>query len=700
MEDDRIARAKVIPIDKYLEKRGIKLWRDGKWRIGPCPICGGHDRFFIKMQENVCGCRGCDVKGDIIDLYCKMHPGCSLSDALDALVGPAVQPSGHKTASKPRPDLSHPGAVFEYRDSDGVILYRNVRYSMVDETGHTVLSRKGKPDKTFRQECYDEASRKWVPGRGSHAAVPYRLPELVRMRETDPTVEVYITEGERKADLLRSWGLTATSIPRGCQNLEQWLTGAHVVIVPDHDEAGRAYASAVAGSLTTAATVCTIDLPGLADGEDVEDWHARGGTRDQFLEMDVRPLANGHDPGSLGQDERGLVLLPAAAAPSVPRIEVRNAGRMRMPPPRGWLLGDQFCRRFVSSIVAPGGSGKSSLRYAQALAMATTRKITGQHIHHRCKVLMLSLEDDFDEMERRTFAACIHHAIDIEELDGWLFYGAPKLMKIAEMNGRERVKGKLEAALRAEIEDIRPDVVMLDPFVKTHSLEENDNGAMDYVCDILASMAIEYNVAVDVPHHAKKGGSGAGDADLGRGGSAIRDAARLVYTLTVMSTEEAETFQIEERERKAYVRLDSAKVNLVAGTAPSAWYRLVGVPLGNGDEQYPHGDNVQTLECWSPPETWDNFPNETVNAVLDEIEKGLPDGSRYSPANAAKKRAAWLVVQRFCSGKSEQHCRMIVDTWIRNGLLYINTYKDASRREDVSGLYVNSAKRPGFDLPE
>ena len=37
------------------------------------------------------------------------------------------------------------------------------------------------------------------------------------------------------------------------------------------------------------------------------------------------------------------------------------------PPPRGWLLGNSFCRRFVSSVLADGGTGKSALRILQAL---------------------------------------------------------------------------------------------------------------------------------------------------------------------------------------------------------------------------------------------------------------------------------------------------------------------------------------------
>ncbi len=38
--------------------------------------------------------------------------------------------------------------------------------------------------------------------------------------------------------------------------------------------------------------------------------------------------------------------------------------------PRGWLLGNVYCRRFVSSLLAEGGAGKTAVRTAQALALA------------------------------------------------------------------------------------------------------------------------------------------------------------------------------------------------------------------------------------------------------------------------------------------------------------------------------------------
>ena len=35
-------------------------------------------------------------------------------------------------------------------------------------------------------------------------------------------------------------------------------------------------------------------------------------------------------------------------------------------PPRQWLLGNSFCRRYLSSLIAPGGVGKTAVRIAQA----------------------------------------------------------------------------------------------------------------------------------------------------------------------------------------------------------------------------------------------------------------------------------------------------------------------------------------------
>jgi RecA-family ATPase len=197
------------------------------------------------------------------------------------------------------------------------------------------------------------------------------------------------------------------------------------------------------------------------------------------------------------------------------------------------------------SLVADGGVGKTALRIAQLISLAIGRSLTGEHVFLRCKVLIVSLEDDADELRRRVYAVMRHHGITPADLNGWLFLAAPKGLRLAEMKDGAPAPGPLKELLSTAIADRNIDVVSLDPFIKSHGLEENSNGAIDFVCTLLAKIAIDYDCAIDLPHHTKKGLGGPGDADRSRGASAMKDAARLVYTLNPMTTEEAEQFGLD-----------------------------------------------------------------------------------------------------------------------------------------------------------
>ena len=367
-------------------------------------------------------------------------------------------------------------------------------------------------------------------------------------------------------------------------------------------------------------------------------------------------------------------------------------------PPRGWLLGTAFARGFLSGVIAAGATGKTAVRHTQLLSLATGRSLTSEHVHHRARVLILSLEDGELELRRRIRAAQLHHDIAADELQDHLFLSAPggtagKLM-VADEYGRPQ-PGPLHDELRRTIERHRIDVVAADPFVKLHSLEENSNSALDEVMVLLSDLASEFNVAVDLAHHTKKGAATPGDADLGRGASAVRDACRLVYTLQTMTQDEAGQFGVSAAERRHYVRMDNAKVNLAPPASSARWFRLVGVDLGNGTEAYPAGDTVQAVQPWQPPDAWDGLATDLLNRVLDDISEGLPDGNQYSDASSAKERAAWRVVQAHAPDKTEGDCRQIVKTWVRNGVLKRETYQNPTTFKSVTGVAVNDANRPG-----
>jgi hypothetical protein len=57
--------------------------------------------------------------------------------------------------------------------------------------------------------------------------------------------------------------------------------------------------------------------------------------------------------------------------------------------------------------------------------------------------------------------------------------------------------GELGNLLTDIIQRRNIDLVVLDPFIKSHGCDENDNNAIDFVAGILAELAIRFNVAVD-----------------------------------------------------------------------------------------------------------------------------------------------------------------------------------------------------------
>ena len=149
-------------------------------------------------------------------------------------------------------------------------------------------------------------------------------------------------------------------------------------------------------------------------------------------------------------------------------------------PPREWLLGTRFVRRFVSLLAAPGGVGKSSFALASAVSLASGRNILDEHVHHSAPAWMMNLEDPADELHRRLAALMRLHRIGADALEGRLFahHGRDRRLLMAE-GGEAGVAHPDQEAVLAEVRLHGIGLVVVDPFVKSHTLNENDNMQMD-----------------------------------------------------------------------------------------------------------------------------------------------------------------------------------------------------------------------------
>jgi hypothetical protein len=268
--DRWVEQARAVPIEDELARRGIKL--NGKVeRAGPCPNCGGDDRFSISTAKQVFNCRKCGGRGDVIALV-QFLDGVDFVEACTTLAGsPPAKPNG-KDQTEPRKVRT---AVYDYHDESGALLFRVERHEYQNSDGSFVL-KDGKHRKTFVQRRPDPNKPSgWIYNVDGVRVVPYKLPELLEAISCDHFVAV--VEGEAKADLLWLWNVPATCNACGAgkwrSEHSEFLRGGDVVILPDNDEPGRNHAELVAASLHgIAKSVRILELPGLEPKEDIFDW--------------------------------------------------------------------------------------------------------------------------------------------------------------------------------------------------------------------------------------------------------------------------------------------------------------------------------------------------------------------------------------------------------------------------------------------
>ncbi len=80
-----IAKA-VLLQDEIARRGGLGLKRFGQELVGPCPRCGGRDRFSVSISKRIFHCRGCGKGGDVIELVRHIDQ-CDFRTAIQTLTG-------------------------------------------------------------------------------------------------------------------------------------------------------------------------------------------------------------------------------------------------------------------------------------------------------------------------------------------------------------------------------------------------------------------------------------------------------------------------------------------------------------------------------------------------------------------------------------------------------------------------------------
>ncbi len=230
------------------------------------------------------------------------------------------------------PGLGKPSGRWFYADASGALLGLANRFDAADGS------------KQFRPATLWERARdhrrEW---RWEAWPSPRPLYGLDRLAER-PKAPVVVTEGEKAADAAARLlpGHVVVTSPNGSKSAAKadWspLSGRRVVIWPDADAAGGAYADAVASMVRDAGAtfVAVLGLPeGVGDGWDAADAEAEGWTTaraDAFVAT-ARPVAVVKP-----EPVHAPTKTTARAKPKTEDDEANAAGRQRRPAQRDQLM--------------------------------------------------------------------------------------------------------------------------------------------------------------------------------------------------------------------------------------------------------------------------------------------------------------------------------------------------------------------------
>ena len=475
-----------------LESRNLKPRSGGGWTAScPCPRHANGDRknsLAVDEGEDGKAILKCFADGDIESIVYAL--GLELQDLF------ADEPSPSNGGGKTKKPLCIPSpkssrvkvadgftektqalvAAYDYTDSAGTLLYQNCRYKGLD----------GKKDFKARKP---NGSGGWEYRLNGVQRVLYRLPDVIEAVALERTV--YIVEGEKDVERLRSFGLTATTSSSASSWKDEFaevFRSADVVIVQDLDKAGDGYRDAIGSSLAGVAKRCRVVwLPvewRESHGLDVSDWlDTFGGTPEELQRLvEAAP-----------EWREGMGRKPAES-------KIGNAASLLLQTfePIRWVV-DGILPEGIFLLAGKPKMGKSWLVLSLCVATATGNTALGKAKAVKGSVLYLALEDN-----ARRFQSRLKKLLESEppDADVRAFSYLTECPKVSD-GGLLVIEDWLKAHPDARL-------VVVDTLAKIRPQRKKnaDGYEEDYAAvQGLKQLADKYRVAVVLVHHLRKAGA-------------------------------------------------------------------------------------------------------------------------------------------------------------------------------------------------
>ena len=192
-------------------------------------------------------------------------------------------------------------------------------------------------------------------------------------------------------------------------------------------------------------------------------------------------------------------------------LPVQHASQLAArPPDRHWLVEQLWADEAVGILGGEPKCGKSFLALQIGVAVASGAPCLGRFTVPRPgRVLVFPAEDALHIVRHRLDTLCSTADLELADIDIQVIT-APRLRLDLDADRQ---------ALAETVAHHRPKLLVLDPFVRLHRVDENASQQIAPLLAFLRELQRRYNLAVLVVHHARKGAANS------RAGQALRGSS-------------------------------------------------------------------------------------------------------------------------------------------------------------------------------
>lgn len=297
---------------------------------------------------------------------------------------------------------------------------------------------------------------------------------------------------------------------------------------------------------------------------------------------------------------------------------------------RRWLIEKLWARAGVGIIGGAPKCCKSWLGLDLAVSVASgTPCLDSFHVQEPGSALVYMAEDAAAVVKQRLAGLCRHRGLDLEALPIFVITAPSVRLDLAQDQRRLALTVRRHA----------PRLLLLDPFVRLHRVNENQAGDVSAILGYLRELQRAHDLAVAVVHHARKNGVPSS------GGQSLRGSSDFfAWVDTALSL------------RRQRLQLVLSVEHRAAAAPEPATLALVGTER----------DMHLAIVAAEPPGPADSPVSADVDAAilhaLDRAGKeGLPRASLRAALRVRNERLGEALTRLAASGRIARHG----DLWVR-----------------------------------